>query len=93
MSLVPITNSVQDADIYIFDDILAELSHSMVCQLLENALLSPLLAEKTRVLVSNHLPVAKAADLLLLMEGGTIHQGGSWEQVLQVLMAQQISAI
>eukprot|EP00873_Tetraselmis_striata_P025270 jgi/Tetstr1/445534/TSEL_033308.t2 len=73
----------QDADIYIFDDILAELSHSMVCQLLENALLSPLLAEKTRVLVSNHLPVAKAADLLLLMEGGTIHQGGSWEQVLQ----------
>jgi ABC-type sulfate/molybdate transport systems ATPase subunit len=71
----------READIYLVDDILCELDAAMVGKLVEDVFLGDLLKSKTRVLVSNQLPAVKAADLLVLLEEGTIHQGGGWSQV------------
>ena len=58
--------SVQERDVYLLDDVLAAVDAHVAGHLLRHALTGPLLAGKTRILVSHSPAAAAAADVLVL---------------------------
>lgn len=63
---------VQEADVYLLDDVLAAVDASVAEWLLQHALCGPLLRHRTRILCSHSPACAQAADLLVHMCGGRI---------------------
>lgn len=56
----------QERDVYLFDDVLAAVDAHIADHLLRHALTGPLLAGKTRILVSHSPAAAAVADVLVL---------------------------
>lgn len=61
---------VQDADIYLLDDILAAVDASVASWLLQNVICGPLLSTKTRLLCTHSHACTVAADVLVQMSQG-----------------------
>ncbi len=58
-------NAMQERDVYLFDDVLAAVDAPVAAWLLRHALTGPLLAGRTRVLVSHAAAAAAAADTVV----------------------------
>ncbi|XP_017087305.2 probable multidrug resistance-associated protein lethal(2)03659 [Drosophila bipectinata] len=74
----------RQADIYLFDDPLAAVD-AQVGKLLMDKCFHRLLAGKMRILVTHHVQLLKSVDHLLLLEGGTITQQGTYEKLKDVI--------
>lgn len=74
----------RQADIYLFDDPLAAVD-AQVGKLLMDKCFHRLLAGKMRILVTHHVQLLKSVDKLLLLEGGTITQQGTYEKLKDVI--------
>ncbi|KAK9825002.1 hypothetical protein WJX81_008465 [Elliptochloris bilobata] len=62
----------QERDVYLFDDVLAAVDQPVADHLLRSALTGPLLAGKTRILVSHSPAAAAAANMLVRLRRGAI---------------------
>lgn len=56
---------LQERDVYLFDDVLAAVDAHVADHLLRRALTGPLVAGRTRILVSHSPAAAAAADVLV----------------------------
>ena len=63
---------LQDADIYLLDDVLAAVDAPVAAWLLEHAICGPLLSSKTRLLCSHSPDSAKLADQVVHLRSGRI---------------------
>lgn len=70
--------SLQDAAVYLLDDILAAVDANVSNWLVENVICGPLLSGKTRVLCSHSTACTQAADQLIRLHQGkaTVSSGG-----------------
>ncbi|KAJ4815042.1 Multidrug Resistance associated Protein 1 [Rhynchospora pubera] len=66
-----------NADIYLLDDILSAVDSQVALWILNNILLGPLMNHKTRVLCTHNLQAISAADMIVLMEKGTVKWAGT----------------
>lgn len=70
----------RDADIYIFDDVLAALDFKMGKYIVQHCI-QDYLAGHCRIIVTNELHYFKNADHLVLMQGGRVEAQGTFEEV------------
>ncbi|KAJ9111005.1 hypothetical protein QFC22_006650 [Naganishia vaughanmartiniae] len=79
------------ADVILLDDPLSAVDSHVSSHLVEQCFLG-VLKDKTRVLVTHHLDVAKHADLIIVMDNGRVVQQGSYPDlasmpgIFQILM-------
>lgn len=69
-SALRMSPSLQDATVYLLDDILAAVDATVSKWLLENVICGRLLAGKTRVLCTHSSACTQAADVLIHMRRG-----------------------
>ncbi|KAG0053278.1 hypothetical protein BGZ83_001378 [Gryganskiella cystojenkinii] len=71
-----------DADVYIFDDPLSAVDAHVDHHIFEQAL-STILADKTRILVTNGVSHLQEVDQIVVVKAGRISQDGSYEDLIQ----------
>jgi ATP-binding cassette, subfamily C (CFTR/MRP), member 1 len=71
------------ADIYLLDDVLSAVDQHVGRHLIDNVL-GPkgLLANKTRILATNSIPVLRESDYICLLREGRIIERGSYDQLI-----------
>ncbi|CAI9103408.1 OLC1v1001877C1 [Oldenlandia corymbosa var. corymbosa] len=80
---IQIARSVyQDSDIYLLDDPFSAVDAHTGTQLFKDCLMG-ILKDKTIVYVTHQVEFLPAADLILVMQNGSIAQAGSFEELLQ----------
>ncbi|KAJ9097144.1 hypothetical protein QFC21_004813 [Naganishia friedmannii] len=72
-----------DADVILLDDPLSAVDSHVSSHLVEQCFLG-VLKDKTRVLVTHHLDVARHADLIIVMDHGRVVQQGSYQTLANV---------
>ena len=80
----------QDKPIYLLDDPLAAVDAHVAMHLFQYCIMG-LLQNKTRILCTHHTKFLTAADLVLVMEHGSVVHCGPPEQILQASIMSQIS--
>ncbi|XP_057699514.1 ATP-binding cassette sub-family C member 10 isoform X2 [Corythoichthys intestinalis] len=75
-----------DKDVYLLDDPLAAVDAQVARHLMRNCILE-LLAGKTRILCTHRIELVNVADMVALMENGTITKIGSPAEILPLLEA------
>lgn len=71
------------ADVYLLDDVLSAVDQHVGRHLIDNVLgPNGLLSGKARILATNAINVLKEADYMYLIRGGTIHEKGTYEQLM-----------
>lgn len=71
-----------DADVYIFDDPLSAVDAHVDKHIFEHAL-TKILADKTRILVTNGVNHLAKADQIVVIKQGSISQDGSYKDLIQ----------
>ncbi|XP_057825504.2 ABC transporter C family member 13 isoform X1 [Cryptomeria japonica] len=66
----------QDCDIYLLDDTLSAVDAHVAAWILQNAILCPLMAHKTRILCTHNTHAIHMANMVIVMEKGTIKWAG-----------------
>jgi ABC-type transport system involved in cytochrome bd biosynthesis fused ATPase/permease subunit len=69
----------QDCDVYLLDDVLAAVDPPVAAALWARAICGPLLAAKTRLVVTHSRRFAGATQLLLRLDGGRLAYFGAPE--------------
>ncbi|MDO4881495.1 MAG: ABC transporter ATP-binding protein [Capnocytophaga sp.] len=72
---------LKNAKIYLFDDCLSAVDTDTEEKILHN--LSQIAKDKTRIIVSHRITVARNADLILMLEDGKIVEQGTHEELFQ----------
>uniref|UniRef100_A0AAY5KK77 ATP-binding cassette sub-family B member 6 n=1 Tax=Esox lucius TaxID=8010 RepID=A0AAY5KK77_ESOLU len=75
-----------EKDIYLLDDPLAAVDADVACHLMEKCIMG-ILGSKTRILCTHRIEFVDKADVVILMENGTIIKTGSPEEVLPLVEA------
>ncbi|KAJ8365003.1 hypothetical protein SKAU_G00138340 [Synaphobranchus kaupii] len=73
-----------EKDIYLLDDPLASVDADVAYHLLEKCILG-ILREKTRIICTHRIEFLDKADIVILMEGGTIVKTGTPEEILPMV--------
>ncbi|XP_051939169.1 ATP-binding cassette sub-family C member 10 isoform X2 [Hippocampus zosterae] len=76
-----------DKDVYLLDDPLAAVDAQVARHLVRRCVLE-LLAGKTRILCTHRVELVEAADLVVLMDNGTVVNAGSPAEILPLLEAE-----
>ncbi|KAG0056402.1 hypothetical protein BGZ83_005117 [Gryganskiella cystojenkinii] len=71
-----------NADVYIFDDPLSAVDAHVDHHIFEHALTS-ILANKTRILVTNGVSHLKEVDQIVVIKAGKVSQDGTYEELIQ----------
>ncbi|KAF3326222.1 ABC transporter C family member 13 [Carex littledalei] len=66
-----------NSDIYLLDDIISAVDSQVALWILNNTLLGSLMNQKTRVLCTHNFQAISAADMIVLMEKGTVKWAGT----------------
>mmetsp|Transcript_5061 Transcript_5061/g.21923 ORF Transcript_5061/g.21923 Transcript_5061/m.21923 type:complete len:1209 (+) Transcript_5061:252-3878(+) len=70
----------READVYLLDDPLSAVDAHVGKHLFEKAINGPLLADKTRLLVTHHVQYLEKVDRVIVVSNGTVSADGSfWE--------------
>ena len=72
---------LKNADIYLFDDCLSAVDTDTEEKILNN--LSQIAKDKTRIIVSHRITVARNADFILMLENGKIVEQGTHQELFQ----------
>ena len=72
---------INNADIYLFDDCLSAVDTDTEEKILNN--LSQIAKDKTRIIVSHRITVARNADFILMLENGKIVEQGTHQELFQ----------
>lgn len=72
---------LKNADIYLFDDCLSAVDTDTEEKILNN--LSKIAKDKTRIIVSHRITVARNADFILMLENGKIVEQGTHQELFQ----------
>ena len=72
---------LKNADIYLFDDCLSAVDTDTEEKVLNN--LSQIAKDKTRIIVSHRITVARNADFILMLENGKIVEQGTHQELFQ----------
>ncbi|XP_072516288.1 ATP-binding cassette sub-family C member 10 [Salminus brasiliensis] len=75
-----------DKDIYLLDDPLAAVDADVALHLMEKCILG-ILKDKTRILCTHRIEFVEKADVVVLMESGTVVKTGTPEEVLSLVKA------
>ncbi|XP_050232753.1 ABC transporter C family member 13 isoform X2 [Mercurialis annua] len=67
----------QGSDVYMLDDVLSAVDAEVARCILQNAILGPLLVEKTRLLCTHNVQAISSADMVVIMEKGHVKWIGS----------------
>ncbi|KAG8379711.1 hypothetical protein BUALT_Bualt07G0117400 [Buddleja alternifolia] len=65
------------SDTYLLDDVLSAVDAHVACSILQNAILSPFMNQKTRILCTHNIQAIHLADMVLLMDKGRVKWAGS----------------
>lgn len=72
---------LNDAEIYLFDDCLSAVDTNTEAQILEN--LKKIAPQKTKIIVSHRVSVARNADVILVIDNGKIVEQGTEQELYQ----------
>ncbi|XP_073023076.1 ABC transporter C family member 13 [Primulina eburnea] len=61
-----------EPDIYLLDDVLSAVDVHVACSILQNAILSHLMNQKTRILCTHNIQAIHLADVIVVMEKGHV---------------------
>ncbi|XP_031482452.1 ABC transporter C family member 13 isoform X2 [Nymphaea colorata] len=64
-------------DIYLLDDVLSAVDAQVASWIIQNAILGPLMNQKTRILCTHNPQIISSADMVIVMDGGRVKWSGS----------------
>ncbi|XP_020268555.1 ABC transporter C family member 13 [Asparagus officinalis] len=72
----------RDSDVYLLDDILSAVDSQVAVLILQKAILGPLMNQKTRVLCTHNVQAISAADMIIVMNKGSVKWAGPFSSFL-----------
>ncbi|XP_020530905.1 ABC transporter C family member 13 isoform X3 [Amborella trichopoda] len=70
------------SDIYLLDDVLSAVDAHVASWILKNAILGPLMEQKTRIMCTHNIQAISSADVIIVMENGQMKWMGRYADFL-----------